>query len=217
MKTTRIAIAILAAVVLPAWASSTTTFTETFDGPLLDADWRLGTLDEIVSDGGHPGAYLRNRELDSAVPSPVFVGPTPSPFFGDYRAAGVVSLGLDVNVFSASIGVDHTRSVSLVLGSDMGTPDDPSDDCQIAFAGNPLPRPGTGWRSYDFKIPSDRTRMPSGGVFLGCAGLSPDAAWNAVVTHVTQVQFPFSDPGVFWYFQIWDVGIDSIRITFSSH
>jgi hypothetical protein len=77
----------------------------------------------------------------SAVPSPVFVGATPSPFFGDYRAAGVVSLGLDVNVFSASIGVDHSRSVSL----------------------------------------------------------------------------SFSDPGIFWYFQIWDVGIDSIRITSSSH
>jgi hypothetical protein len=213
MKTIRFILAIFAAVALPSWASGTTTFTETFDGTLLEADWRLGTLDEIVSDGGSPGAYLRNRQLDSAVPNPVFVGPLPSPFFGDYRAARVVSLGLDVNVFSASIGVDRTRSISLVLGSDMGTPDDPSDDCQIAFPGKALPKPGSGWRSYEFKVPSDKTKLPSGGVLLGCSGLAPDDAWNAVITHVTLVQFPFSDPGIFWFFQIWDVGMDSIRIT----
>ena len=49
-----------------------------------------------------------------------------------------------------------------------------------------------------------------------CAGLSQDAAWNRVISNVTRVSFPFSDPGVFWYFQVWDVGIDSVRISFAT-
>ncbi len=202
-------------IAAPSRAATTTTFTETFDGTLADATWRLGTLDEIVPDGGHPGAYLRNRQFDAAVPTPVYVGPLPSPFFGDYRAAGVISLGLDVNVFSASIGVDHGRPVSLVLGSDMGTPDDPTDDCEVYFVGpKPLPQPGTGWRSYDFKVPSDHVTVPPGWTVRGpCAGLAGDAAWNAVITDVTRVTFPFADPDTLWYFQIWDLGVDSIRIT----
>src|SRR5712691_10408931 len=81
-----------ALLAFPVWAAPTTTTTETFDGTLDQATWRLGTLDEIAPDGGHPGAYLHNPQLDSAVPTPIYVGPTPSPFFGNYRASGVTSL-----------------------------------------------------------------------------------------------------------------------------
>ncbi len=206
-----------ACLALPASAALTTTVTETFDAPLDQVTWRLGMLDEIVADGGSPGAYLRNRELDAAVPSPVYFGPLPSPFFGDYRAAGVASFGLDVNVFAASMGVDRTRVISLVLDSDMGTPDDFSDDCQVYFVGHkPLPSPGTGWRSYDFRVPADSTTLPPGWTVRGsCGGLSADAAWNRVITHVTRVSFPFSDPNLFWFFQVWDLGIDSVRISFT--
>ena len=42
----------------------------------------------------------------------------------------------------------------------------------------------------------------------------PDAAWNALITNVTNVRFPFSDPDLFWYFQVWDLGIDDVHITF---
>jgi hypothetical protein len=203
-----------ACLALPASAASTTTVMETFDGPLDQATWRLGVLDEIVAVGGSPGAYLRNRSFDAAVPSPVYFGPVPSPFFGDYRAAGVTSLGLDVNVFAASMGVDHARAISLVLGSDMGTPDDVSDDCEVDFVGHkPLPSAGSGWRAFDFRVPSDTTKLPAGWRVRGsCAGLTGDAAWNRVITNVTRVSFPFSDPELFWFFQVWDLGIDSIRI-----
>ena len=207
-----------ASIAAPASAALTTTVAETFDGTIDQAAWRLGTLDEIVSDGGSPGAYLRNRSFDAAVPLPVYVGALPTPFFGDYRAAGVASLGLDVNVFAASIGVDHTRSIALVLSSDMGTPDDPADDCEVWFAGRkPLPSPGTGWRAYDFRVPSDSAALPPGWKVNGtCGNLSDDAAWNRVITDVTRVSFPFSEPGIFWYFQVWDLGIDSIRISLAA-
>ena len=208
-------IQIAAAVVLLSFASGTSTTTETFDGPLDQATWRLGTLDEIEDAGGNPGAFLRNRQLDAAVPAPVFVGTAPSAFVGDYRAAGVTSIAIDVNVFAASIGVDRSRTLTLLLMSEMGTPDDPSDDCAVYFVGNrSLPRVGSGWQTYPFHLPSGKTRLPPGWSVSGaCAGLSPDDAWNAVVTGVTRVSFPFADPGTAWYFQVWDVGLDNVRVT----
>jgi hypothetical protein len=201
---------------LPAGAAPTTTVAETFDGTLDQATWRLGTQDEIAPDGGSPGAYLHNPQFDSAVPSPVYVGPLPSPFFGDYRAANVTTLGLDVIVYAASIAVDNKRPVSLVLTSDMGTHDDTSDDCDVYTVGNKnVPRPGSGWRSFDFKVPSASTTLPNGWVVRGaCGGLAGNDAWNAVVTNVTHVAFPFADPDTLWYFQIWDLGIDNVRIGF---
>jgi hypothetical protein len=202
----------------PARAAQTTVVTETFDGTIDQAAWRLGTLDEIEPEGGTPGAYLRNRQLDAAVPEPVFVGALPSAFLGDYRAEGVTDLGLDVNIFSAGIGVDARRPVSLVLGSDMGTPEDPGDDCEVYLVGSKhLPKPGSGWRSFGFPVPSEETSLPQGWKVRGaCAGLSQDAAWNEVITHVSRVTFPFADPDTLWFFQVWDVGIDSVRITLAS-
>jgi hypothetical protein len=195
-------------------AAVTTTATESFDGTLDDATWRLGTLDEIDATGGHPGSFLHNPQTDSAVPTPIYIGPANTPFLGDYSAAGVISLGIDVNVYSASIGVERTRELSLVLTSDMGTPDDPSDDCDAYVVGAKLPQPGSGWKSYTFHVPSSRATLPSGWVIRGfCGGLSEDDAWKAVITNVTRVTFPFSDPDLLWYFQIWDIGFDNPRIT----
>lgn len=210
-------LAILCALVfaVPAGAAPTTTVSEPFDGPLDQATWRLGTLDRIDAAGGNPGSYLHNPQLDSAVPSPVYVGPLPSPFFGDYRAANVTSLGLDVVVYAASIGVDNKRPLSIVLTSDMGTPDDASDDCDVYTVGSKnVPRPGAPWRSYEFRVPSGATTLPNGWIVRGaCGGLSANDAWNAVITNVTRVAFPFADPDTLWFFQIWDLGIDNVRIT----
>lgn len=206
------------ALALPAAAAPTTTISETFDGTLDQATWRLGTLDTIEPDGGSPGAFLHNPQFDSAVPSPTYVGPLPSPFFGDYRAASVASLGLDVIVNGASIGVDNRRPISLVLTSDMGTPDDPTDDCEVYTVGNKnVPRPGSPWRAFDFRVPSGDTTLPNGWIVRGaCGGFSGDDAWNAVITNVTHVSFPFADPDTFWYFQVWDLGIDNVRIEFAT-
>jgi hypothetical protein len=216
--TTLIALLLALVVGFPAAAATTTTVAETFDGTLEQATWRLGTFDVIEPTGGNPGPYLHNPELDSAVPTPVYVGPLPSPFFGNYRAANVASLGLDVIVYAVGIAVDNRRPISLVLTSDMGTPDDPSDDCDVYTVGNRnVPRPGTAWRSFDFKVPSGATTLPSGWTVRGaCGGLQANDAWNAVMTNVTRVAFPFSDPDTFWYFQVWDLGIDNVRIGFAS-
>jgi len=205
-----------AVMIVPAAAAVMTTVSEDFDGTLGDATWRLGTYDRIDPTGGSPGAFLHNPQLDAAIPSPAYVGPLPSPFFGDYRAGNVYSLGLDVKVFAAGIGVDSRRPISLILGSDMGTPTDPTDDCEAYVVGSkPVPRPGSGWRSYEFRVPSSSTTLPAGWTLRGyCAGLGPDDAWNAVIGNVTHVAFPFADPDTFWYFQVWDIGIDNVHVTF---
>ena len=199
---------------VPAHAAIATTAIESFDGTLDEATWRLSIRDEIDPAGGHPGSFLHNPQTDSAVPQPIYVGPPGTPFLGNYQAAGVVSLGIDVNIYSASIAVERTRPLSLVLTSDMGTPDDPSDDCDAYTVGAKLPQPGSGWKSFSFKVPSGRPTLPSGWVIRGaCAGLSQDDAWKAVITNVTRVVFPFADPDTLWYFQIWDIGLDSVRVS----
>ncbi len=203
--------------VSPTLAAPPPEVVESFDGTIDQATWRLGLYDTIETDGGSHGGYLRNREFDAAVPQPVYVGPMPSPFFGDYRAAGVTSLGIDVNVFSADMGIPHDRNLALVIGSDMGTPEDFSDDCQ-AFVVNrkPLQQPGMGWRSFDFRVPSASTTLPAGWQLDGpCGGLSPDDAWNLIITHVTHVGFPFAPPMTMWFYQVWDLGLDNVRVGFS--
>jgi len=197
-----------------AWAAPTITVSEPFDGTLAEASWRAATADAIVAADGHPGAYLRSDPLDAAVPS-LRVQPGLGPqFLGDYRAKGVTSAGLDVALFHADFGADQ-RPVTLVLGSDMGTPDDPSDDCELADVGSKnVPRTGTGWKTFDFKVPSQSTTLPQGWQLVGtCAGLSPDAAWNTVIQNVQEARFDFGEPGFFYFFQVWAIGWDNPRLT----
>ncbi len=211
-----IVLAALAFAFLPARAGTTTTVTETFDGTLDDATWRMGSQDQIVTFGGNPGSYLKNGSLDAALLQIVAL-PDARPFFGNYRAAGVSSLGIDIDLFSVGISAQG-RPVSLVLHGDMGTPDDTSDDCDAWLVGSKnVPKPGSGWKGFDFKVPSSSTSLPSGWVLNGvCGGLPEDDAWNAVITRVTGVSFAFGEPGYFYFFQIWGLGIDNVRITSTS-
>lgn len=194
-------------------AGTTTTTTETFDGTLDQSTWRIGTLDEILSFGGNPGSYLRNPEYDAAEPQIVAL-PTAAAFLGDYRARGVSSLGIDVDLFAVGISADG-RPVSLDLYSDMGTPDDTSDDCDAVYVGSKnVPKPGTGWKAFDFRVKSSSTTLPPGWELSGvCGGISPDEAWNRVITNVDRASFLFGEPGFFYFFQIWNLGIDNARIT----
>jgi hypothetical protein len=195
-------------------AAPTTTIAETFDGTLADASWRAATADTIASTGGHPGPYLLSDPLDAAVPHLILQPALGPQFLGNYRFMGVSSAGLDVQLFRADFGADQ-RPVTLLLGSDMGTPDDPSDDCEAAnISGKNVPRPGTGWKPFDFKVPSQSTTLPQGWQLVGtCAGLAPDAAWNAVIQNVQQVRFDFGEPDIAYFFQVWSIGWDNPRIT----
>lgn len=207
------AIAFCAGVGAAAVAAPTTTIAEPFDGTIDQASWRVSTADEIVSSGGHPGNYLHVPDVDFAVPRITTVDPQAAQFLGDYRARGVVGAGVDIDLFSVSISAD-ARPVTLLLFSDMGTPDDPSDDCEAAtVSGKNLPKPGMGWRSFEYKVPSQSTTLPQGWQLVGaCGNLPPDAAWDFVVQHVQRASFDLGEPGFFYFFQIWSIGVDNPRI-----
>ncbi len=197
----------------PSWAVPLVTIEETFDGEIDQASWRVGPLDGIAATDGHPGAFLHLPQLDTAAPRISTVSALAAPFLGNYRSRGVVALGIDINLFSVSVGAEQ-RPVTLVLYSDMGTPDDAADDCEAAFVGRFVGRPGTGWKAHNFVVPSQSPTLPQGWILVGpCADLPTDASWNHVIQDVGRVSFDLGEPGYFYYFQLWDLGFDGPRIT----
>lgn len=217
IRTLALPVALAALVSAPCLAVPSVTITETFDGETIDqASWRAGSHDVILF-GGNPGDYLRVLEADAAEPRFQTVASLAQDFLGNYRSKGVIGLGIDVNLFGVGISAEG-RPVSLSLLSDMGTPDDPLDDCEAVLVGRKnLPNPGTGWKTYDFKVPSQSTTLPNGWIMWGtCANLAPDEAWNVVIQNVVRASFDFGEPGFFYFFQIWSVGYDNPRITFGN-
>jgi hypothetical protein len=201
-----------ALLALPCAAAPTVTVTETFDGPVEEASWRVAAFDVIPEFGGWPGSYLRVIGLDTFGPRIFTVPELASKFLGDYRAKGVTGLGVDINLFSTDFGAEG-RPVSLYLTNRMD-PEDPYDDCDAVYVGSKnVPKPGTGWKSFDFRVPSQSAGLPPGWVMVGeCGGLDPDAAWNAVITDVEHASFYFGEPDWFYIFQVWNLGFDNPRI-----
>ncbi|HEX4825876.1 MAG TPA: hypothetical protein VFV19_16360 [Candidatus Polarisedimenticolaceae bacterium] len=189
------------------------TVTEDFEGTVDDASWRSSPQDQIVATGGNPGAYL-DAVRDSAEPVILTIPAHAAHFLGNYRGKVVSNLGIDVAIFDVGISADG-RPVSLHLLSDMNTPDDPTDDCEIAVVSTKtLPRSSRQWRSFDFNVPSLSNVLPKGWQVVSCPGLTDDAAWNAVITHVSQASFAFGEPGFFYFDQTWNIGYDNARISF---
>ena len=210
---TAIAASFAALLSVPCTAAPTITVTETYDGPLEEASWRVATFDNILAFGGNPESYLRVAGLDTFGPRIFTVPELASTYLGDYRAKGVSGLGVDINLFAVDFTADG-RPVSLYLSSTMDTPEDPFDDCDAVYVGSKnVPKPGTGWKSFDFRVPSQDVTLPPGWVLVGeCGGLDPDAAWNFVITHVDKASFLFAEPDFFYIFQVWNVGFDNPRI-----
>jgi hypothetical protein len=190
------------------WAVPSATITETFDGTIDQASWRIGPDDEIVPAGGDPGAFLRNAKLTAAIPVVLNVTlPTEfNNFLGRYRIDGVSDLGVDLNIFAASDGVDD-RPVSLGLIS---------GDCELVLSEQAAPNSGTGWKSYRFHVPAWKRTMPEKWVAYGsCAGMPRDDAWNYAMggQYVTAVHFYLGDPAGSYPVQTWTVGVDNASIT----
>lgn len=214
-----IAIVLIFASARPARSAVTTTTVETFDGSIGDATWRVdnyfSTNDVIESSGGHPGAFLHNPSDLSTGPTAHYAGPANTAFVGDYRAANVTSLGIDVNIFSGEVdhGGGYPWKLGLTLMSGTETEYNEYDDCRVSTAGAMLPMPGSGWKSFTFKVASGRASLPAGWVMEGpCNNLSQDEAWNYLITHVSDALFSMWG-GQYAIYRTWDVGIDSVTIT----
>ncbi|MDM7915528.1 MAG: hypothetical protein QUU85_09740 [Candidatus Eisenbacteria bacterium] len=207
------AAALAAAFVLSPAAALADQFVETFDGGSNTGGWTYGAPTEVIeSNGGNPGAYLHASGLDTYAPQPRTT--QPSIFSGDFRAAGVTSIGVDLATFYVDFSAEG-RPLSLMLYSDNGTPGDDLDDWAAYTMGENIPIPGEGWRSYDFDVPSDSPTLPAGWLTIGFGPGSPENPdWNDVITNVSTLGFFYGDPTMVFIFQMWELGMDNVRITY---
>jgi len=189
-------------------------WSEGFEAGSNEGNWEAywSNVNSIEPTGGNPGAYLR---LDNTSASgtchwvELFPNTWPAGFSGDWRGAGVDSVGLDVNV---QVGVFTTIGAwSFIIGNDNGTH---SDDCTLEFISPQMPPGAPGWTSFDFPVPTSSTTLPSGWIVDGACAIGVDAMWNYVIQDVDYVRFRMdTDPTVFCAFgTFWDVGFDNIRV-----
>ena len=208
LRTIALAVGLPAILSALCWAVPSATITETFDGTIDQASWRIGPDDEIVTDGGNPGAFLRNANVTAAIPVVENVTlPTEfNNFLGRYRIDGVSELAVDLNVFDSSDGVgDRPVSLGLISG-----------DCELVLSEQAAPRPGTGWKSYQFHVPAWKPTMPEKWVAYGsCAGMARDDAWNTMMGGkiITAVHFYLGDPAGSYSVETWTIGVDNASIT----
>ena len=191
--------------------ASAQSFVETFDAGSNVGGWTAAGTDQVLPDGGHPGAFLNSTVL-AYTPAVRSSSPS-SPFTGDLRAKGVRSLGVDLRVLAPLSLFGGWRELTLVLGIEQGAPGTWTDDVLVAVNLGFAPRPGEGWRSFDLLIPSDSTTIPPSWY---CPGSSPDpdAQWNQVVTNVSYVMFYVGQLEQPYFLQdTWDLGIDNVRVS----
>ncbi len=124
-----------------------------------------------------------------------------TPFTGDLRAQRVDALGIDLKTLAPQPTAPPLLSLVLSGGG-----------CQVYVIGSQhVPTTAEGWKSFTFDVPSQSTVLPSGWQVLGgCA--DPDAAWNAVITGVSQVAFFYGNPSAYFIHE-WKVRADNPRIS----
>lgn len=206
-------LAILTAAILMAGpVAGQTTYVQDFEAGVAGG-WTFGIPSVVETAGGNPDGYLHVTALDTFAPQPRTEGMVPE-FTGDYRAAGVTAVGVDLITLSADFGAAG-RPLSLILVNDNGTPGNTLDDFAAFYFGVPeVPEVGTGWASFDFDVPSQETSLPAGWALLDYSGAGmPNGDWNDVITNVTQVRFFYGHPEWFFIFQQWELGMDNVRIT----
>ena len=205
-------------------ATTTVTTVETFDGGTNEGGWTFGTGNEqLQTDGGNPGAHLRDSTLVSFTPRASTSFGVVSAFTGDYAARGVTSLGIDLAVASSS-GTYTGRTLTLLLLNDNGTPNDLSDDWG-AYTVTSLALPPSGvigftdvlqWVSYDIPVPASARSLPPGWRWISRSTLRPNGSWGRLMRDVDHVGFEFGNPELLYPLFNWDVALDNPRITSSN-
>jgi hypothetical protein len=201
--------ALLLSTVAPNVAQTTV---ESFTGGSNLGGWTFGGPNPAIPpSGGNPGAYLASGLLDTFAPQPRTTA-SGTPFTGDFRAASVSSIGIDLITFEA--GTTAGRPLTLMLIHDNGTGSF-ADDTAAYFFGPNIPAVGAGWKSYDFSVPSAEVSLPSGWQLLnlGDSGAPPIHDWDTVIQNVSRIQFFYGDPTLFFIFQQWMLGMDNPRVS----
>ncbi len=214
MRRLRLHLLLLLLGVLPAVAGDTVTVT--FDPDTNTPGFAMCGCDVVEEDGGNPGFWLHAPTLDTTVPVAANDARVDSDFNGDFRAMGVVRLAIDARLDHTDFPVEGLP-FSILLLNNRGTPENFEDDDWAYFVGpEPIPVEGEGWVHYDFAVPSQSMEPVPEGWGGGHPGdpenFRPGVDWNDIVTGVSQVQFWYGDPRLFYIFQMWDVGVDNVTV-----
>ena len=189
-------LALLAVVAAPLAAQNAL---DQFTGGVNQGGWTFGANSAVQMSGGNPGACLRTTNLDTFAPQLRTTGA--SAFTGNWRALGVHSVGVDLLTVSTQFNFE--RECTLMLSNGHAT---------IYYLGTEfVPKPGTGWKSFEFTFDPNSMTMPPGW-FVNGPG-NPDTVWQAVITNVTSITFFYGDPTFFFIFDIWNIGADNLRIS----
>lgn len=197
-------------------------FTEGFETGTNVGNWSFfgdpsNGIEVIEPSGGNPGAFLHSTCdalacLDTFAPQLRTQEGVASIFTGDYRANDVRSLSVDLAIFGPAFVTTGGRPLTLILRNDPGTPGDPFDDVVVYKLGHRnIPAADGKWRRYTVRVPSASTTLPNGWQVLQGTG-NNDADWNQVITGVSQVEYFFGDPTMFFIFQQWELGVDDLSI-----
>lgn len=199
--------------------SSAQTGVEGFDAGNPDG-WELwwSNYTNVVATGGNPGSFLQLDNVTSGPSNCHFVEMFPDAsatgflHTGDWRAAGVDTVSIDLDIQQGLYGGD----VILELISDPGTPGNTADDCIISLRLTAAGSMAPGWQTYTFDVPTAQLTMPLNWEIDNaspCGGGLPDVAWNAVVQDVDRMRFIYDgNPPVFCQFTNWIFGVDNISV-----
>lgn len=211
----RIPLALAALASLPTIASAQL-IDHTFDGGDNPDGWVAwdAQYSSVVTSGGAPLEHLVLDNLGGAATCQfVFVEPTgPGPFehSGNWRAAGVEQITVDLETRAGAYG----GIWCVFLVSDPGTPANPTDDCYLILVhpdGAPLT---SGWNHYVFPLPTAQTTAAPGW-FAGnaCTNGNLNQVWNTVLTDVDRMFFVLdAAPGAACSSTNWSLGIDNISV-----
>ena len=205
------------ACLVAAASAAADTFIEPFDAGVNHVGaWSYGIAVTYPASGGNPGVYQRTQGLDTYAPQPRTTMGVASIFTGDYRAAGVTSVGIDLITLAVDFSAAD-RPLSVMLVSDNNTPANVNDDwAAYTIGAADVPVPGQGWKSFDFEIPSQSRTLPAGWHIIKFgAGAPANPDWNDVITNVDQLRYFYGNPEDFFIFQMWTLGIDNARITYT--
>jgi len=203
----------LAFAVGPCAALSAQQYTETFNQLTNLAGWTFGAPVQVLEPtGGCPsGGYLHGSSIDTTIPF-LRTG-VASPFTGNYRTRRITKVGVCIVVHGTDFPVTGLNP-AVILVSVNGTPGDPSDDWgafRLAPLGLP---PNNTWLPLLFVVDAQSNTLPPGWQYIEFGpNVPPGRNWGQLVQSVDRLEFSFGDPSLFYIFQMWNVGADSIWVT----
>jgi len=175
----------------------------------------------IEPSGGNPGMYLQQSGFSTDIPSWGTASPrfqpdsndtykTDSVFVGDWTAAGVTSLRVDLDVLHVGSWAHRPLTLQITQMDDTGF----NVDYTATWSTDNMDTAPIGWNHYDFAINANGGVIPSGWTFTHGDGTpATDAEWATFLSRVDLVQFIYARPQtVYPGLGTWTLGIDNISI-----